>query len=368
MNFEFSEEQEALRTQLRRLLDEHRASPRQVMERGAAYDRELWASLVDMGLAAAAIDERHDGLGLGALELCVAAEETGRRLAPVPFASSVLRATEALKLAGGAIADEWLPKLANASVIGTLAFVEGHGSWDAKPAAYVRNGRLSGDKALVADPIADFAIVSAVAEEDGTGWGWWLTDLRDAGVERKPIDTIDCLRSHARLCFDVAPVIRLGEPGEGATLTAKLMDIVAVYTAFEQIGAAQMLLETCVDYAKTRRAFGNFIGANQAVKHRLADMYTRIELARAHCYYGAWALANGSAELPLAAAGARLAATAACSFAAEEAIELHGGIGFTWENDCHLYYRRARLLALELGNRSRWSDRLVAALRQRAAA
>jgi acyl-CoA dehydrogenase len=136
----------------------------------------------------------------------------------------------------------------------------------------------------------------------------------------------------------------------------------AIFAAFEQVGAAQALLEATVDYAKTRRAFGALIGSQQAVKHRLADMYTKIELARGHCLYGAWALSTHSAQISTAAAGARLAATDACTFAAEESIELHGGIGFTWESDCHLYYRRARSLALLLGNKQRWSDRLISSL------
>jgi acyl-CoA dehydrogenase len=286
----------------------------------------------------------------------------------VPFASSVLYATEALKLARGAVAEAWLAKLAASGAVGTVAFVEGTGTWDAQPAARVVGGQLFGRKMPVADPAADFAVVSAVADEDGSGYGWWLVELSAQGVRSEPLATIDVLRPHARLDFNAVAVQRLGEPGQGARLASQLLDVAAVLTAFEQLGGAQVQLETCVEYAKTRRAFGNFIGANQAVKHRLADMYTRIELARGHCYYGAWALASGAPELAVAAAGARLAATAAYSFAAEETIEVHGGIGFAWESDCHLHYRRARLLALVLGNRSRWSDRLIAGLQQRIAA
>jgi acyl-CoA dehydrogenase len=149
-------------------------------------------------------------------------------------------------------------------------------------------------------------------------------------------------------------------------MTARLMDIAAIVTAFEQIGGAEAQLARCVDYAKTRKAFGGPIGVFQGVKHRLADIYVKIELARGHALYGAWALSTDAADLPVAAAGARLAATEAFSFAAEEAIEMHGGIGFTWEDDCHLYYRRARMLALELGSRRRWAGRLVAGLAARA--
>ncbi|MDB5986511.1 MAG: acyl-CoA dehydrogenase [Nevskia sp.] len=362
MNFDFSEEQQALREQARRLFADGRSRARRLLDSGDAHDASLWTQLVEMGLSAAAIPEPLGGVGLGALELCVVAEEAGRSLAPVPFASSVLYATEALKLAGGAAATRWLPKLADGSAIGTVAFTEGHGTWDARPTARVENGRLFGFKEPVADPAADFAIVSATSKALNGGYDWWLVDLHAEGVVVQAIDTLDCLRRHARIEFDGAPVAALGQLGDGARLASRMLDIAAVLTAFEQLGGAEAQLEACVDYAKTRRAFGSLIGVNQGVKHRLADMYAKIQLARGHCYYAAWALSTTAAQLPLAAAGARLAATDAFSFAAEEAIELHGGIGFTWDNDCHLYYRRARLLALTLGNRSRWSDRLVRAL------
>jgi acyl-CoA dehydrogenase len=365
VNFEFSAEQETLRGQLRRLLTGGPAAARRVMDSAQPHDASLWKQLVEMGLSAAAIEEDRGGLGLGALELCVAAEEVGRTLAPVPFSSSVLYATEALKLAGGAVADIWLAKLAAGNAVGTVAFVEDMGTWDASPAARVTGSQLFGFKTPVADPAADFAVVSARADHDGSNYGWWVVDLNARGVRREAIPTIDVLRPHARLDFDRVPAQRLGDPGQGPRLASQLLDVAAVLTAFEQLGGAQAQLEASVEYAKTRRAFGNFIGANQGIKHRLADIYTRIELARGHCYYGAWALANRTPELAVAAAGARLAATTAYSFAAEEAIEIHGGIGFTWESDCHLYYRRARLLALMLGNRSRWSDRLIADLQQR---
>lgn len=365
MNFDFSDEQQALRDQARRLFADGRSRARRLIGSGHGHDAALWSQLAGMGLTAAAIPEQHDGLGLGALELCVVAEEVGHSLAPVPFTSSVLYATEALKLAGGSAAMHWLPKLAAGSAIGTVAFTEGRGCWDAVPGARVDDGRLYGCKEPVGDADADFAIVSAVSAGQGAGFGWWLVDLRAAGVSAQALDAVDCIRRQARLSFDGAPVQALGAPGQGAALASRLLDIAAVLTAFEQLGGAEALLADTVEHAKTRRAFGSPIGVNQGVKHRLADMYAKIQLARGHCYYGAWALSTDAADLPVAAAGARLAATDAFTFAAEEAIELHGGIGFTWENDCHLYYRRARLLALSLGNRSRWSDRLIDALRAR---
>lgn len=359
MDFDFSEEQQTLREQARRLFADGRARARRAMESASGHDAELWRRAVEMGLPAAAVPEAQGGLGLGHLELCVVAEEAGRSLAPLPLSPSVLYATEALKLAGGDAAQQWLPRLAAGEALATVAFNEDGGTWDRMPAARVENGRLHGVKTPVALAQADVAVVSAAATEDGAGYGWWLVELRGAGVRAQAVDALDGVRKYAQISFDGAPAWRLGTPGQGTALAVRLLDIAAVLTSFEQLGGAEALLEASVEYAKTRRAFGALIGANQAVKHRLADIYTKVQLARGHCYYGAWALATMAPELPLAAAGARLAATDAFGFAAEEAIELHGGIGFTWENDCHLYYRRARVLALELGSRRHWTDRLA---------
>jgi alkylation response protein AidB-like acyl-CoA dehydrogenase len=366
LNFDFSPEQQALRDQVRRLFADGRVRARKMVESGQRHDDSLWAQLVELGGAAAAIPEAQGGIGLGALELCVIAEEAGRSLAPIPFMSSAVYACEAVKLAGGILADESLPRLAEGAVEGTIAFAETDGSWDALPEARVEDGLLYGVKNAVVDPGAGIAVVSARAALDGEGFGWWLVDLSSVGVEREVMSAVDVVRRYARLRFTGVPARRLGAPGAGAEMTARLMDVAAIVTAFEQIGGAEAQLARCVDYAKTRKAFGGPIGVFQGVKHRLADMYVKIELARGHALYGAWALSTDAAELSVAAAGARIAATEAFSFAAEEAIEMHGGIGFTWEDDCHLYYRRARLLALELGSRRRWVSRLVAALAAKA--
>jgi alkylation response protein AidB-like acyl-CoA dehydrogenase len=235
------------------------------------------------------------------------------------------------------------------------------------PLASVEHGCLTGAKQPVADPCADIAVVSARAPEDDEGFGWFVVDLRRQTVRCETLPALDAVRRHGRLHFAAAPATRLGAPGAGAAMSERLMDAAAIFTAFEQIGGAAAQLARCVEYAGTRRAFGAKIGSFQGVKHRLADMYVKIDLARGHALYGAWALSTEARELKLAAAGARLSATEAFSFAAEEAIELHGGIGFTWEDDCHLYYRRARSLAMILGNPTRWSQRLVHALAAQAA-
>jgi alkylation response protein AidB-like acyl-CoA dehydrogenase len=366
MNFDFSDAQQALRDQARKLFADGRVRARRLMQTEQSFDRDLWHDAVALGCTGAAIAEDLGGVGLGPLELCVIAEEAGRTLAPIPFASSVLHASEAIKLGGGEAAATWLPQLAEGAVVGTVAFAEGAGSWDGMPKASVEHGCLTGTKQPVADPGADIAVVSARAPEDGEGYGWFVVDLRQHTVRCETLPALDAVRRHGRLDFGAAPATRLGAPGAGAAMSERLMDAAAIYTAFEQIGGADAQLARCVAYAGTRRAFGAQIGSFQGVKHRLADMYVKIELARGHALYGAWALSTEARELKLAAAGARLSATEAFSFAAEEAIELHGGIGFTWEDDCHLYYRRARSLAMILGNPARWSQRLVHALAAKA--
>jgi acyl-CoA dehydrogenase len=366
MNFDFSEEQEEIRRTARRFLAEGLQSARTVLDGETSHDAQAWQAVVEMGWPAAAIGEEHDGLGLGYLELCVLAEEFGSTLTPVPFVSSVLQATEAIKIADDVVqAADWLPRLAAGEQIGTLAFSEAQAgqSWTGLPEARVIEGRLSGCKTPVADGLAaTFAVVSARAEEDGEGFGWWLVSLDQPGVSRALEDAVDRVRKHATLRFDKVTATRLGRPGEGAGMAERLRDVVAVLTAFEQLGGADAALAMATEYTKTRQAFGRLVGSYQAVKHRLADIYVKNQLARSHAYFGAWALAHDASKLPLAAAGARLAAIDAFGFAAEENIELHGGIGFTWESDAQLFYRRSRLLAASLGGRQRWSRQLVGAL------
>jgi alkylation response protein AidB-like acyl-CoA dehydrogenase len=186
-------------------------------------------------------------------------------------------------------------------------------------------------------------------------------------VTRTPVQTIDPTRSHARIAFESAPAEPLGAPGEGGALIGRLFDRAAVLFAFEQVGGAQAALDMAREYALGRFAFGRPIASFQAIKHKLVDMYVAIELARSNAYYGAWALSQDAPDLGVAAAAARVAATEAYWLAAKENIQTHGGMGFTWEFDCHLHYRRAKLLGLTLGSARRWKDLLIARLDARAA-
>ncbi|HEX3431307.1 MAG TPA: acyl-CoA dehydrogenase family protein [Rhizomicrobium sp.] len=369
MNFDFSDEQKLLREQARKFLG-GRCPPRRVravLESDAGYDRDLWKSIAGMGWLGTAIPESWGGLGLGALELCVIAEELGRVLAPVPFSSTVSLFAEALLLSGSEQQKQrYLPRLAQGECIGTLARTEHAGAVTPKSIrTWLRAGRISGTKIAVPDGMdADAALVLVrTGEEVGErGLSLVVVDLDAEGITRKRQESIDPSRKRAVLTFDEAPAELLGEVGEGWDLQRRIMDRAAVLTAFEQVGGADACLNMAKGYALTRYAFGRPIGSFQAIRHKLADMYIATELARSNAYYGAWALSTNARELPLAAAAARISATQAFDFAADENVQVHGGIGFTWEADCHLFQKRARDLALALGPQRVWKDRLVTEL------
>ncbi|MFZ5738982.1 MAG: acyl-CoA dehydrogenase family protein [Pseudomonadota bacterium] len=375
MNFDFSDDQKQLRDQARRFLAE-KCSPkavRAVLEGKADYDRDLWKGLAEMGFLGVAIPEEYGGTGAGHLELCVIAEELGRALAPVPFSSTVYLAAEALLLAGSEEQKQkWLPKISSGEAIGTLALFEGTGN--PSPAAVklaVSNGTLTGTKKPVADgAIADFAIVAARTGTSGreTDVSLFLVDLKAGGVTAKALQNVDPSRQQAELTFAGAKAEPLGAANEGWSILSRVMDRAAVLIAFEQVGGADRALEMGRDYALDRIAFGRQIGSFQAIKHILADMYVSATLARSNSYYGAWALSTDAAELPEAAASARISATQAFQHCAKQNIQVHGGMGFTWEFDCHLYYRRANALALSLGSQSYWEDQLIDRMRQKNAA
>ncbi|MES2752850.1 MAG: acyl-CoA dehydrogenase family protein [Pseudomonadota bacterium] len=372
MNFDFSDDQKQLRDEARRFLAEH-SSPkavRAVLEGKVPYDRELWKGLAEMGFLGVAIPEQFGGAGAGHLELCVIAEEMGRALAPVPFASTIYLAAEAIMLAGSdAQKAKWLPAIASGAAIGTLALFEGAGNPSHKAIKVTASqGVLNGTKMPVADgAIADFAIVAARTGSTGreTDIGLFLVDLSGDGVVRKALANLDPSHGQAEIVFDTCKAEPLGAAGEGWSILTRVLDRAAVLTAFEQVGGSDRALEMGRDYALDRVAFGRPIGSFQAVKHLLADMYVSATLARSNCYYGAWALSTDAAELPEAAATARISATQAFQHCSKNNIQVHGGMGFTWEFDCHLYYRRANALALSLGSLSYWENQLIDRMRFR---
>ncbi len=366
MNFDFSDDQKLLKEQVAKFLADKCPLKvvRRVLDGNEAFAGEVWKGLVDLGVPGIAIPEEYGGLGMTPLELCVVAEEIGRAAAPVPFDTSVVLATEALKLAGSeAQKKKWLPLLASGEAIGTLATAEGPQT--PRPSnvrTLFGGGRLNGKKVPVADgAAATFAIVL-------TKNGLALVDLNQKGVTRKDVETIDPTRKHCELTFTDANAELLGAEGEGWHLLERLYDSAAIYFAFAQVGGAEAAMYMARDYALQRHAFGRAIGSYQAIKHKLADCYVKLELARSNAYYGAMMLTEGGADLPLAAAAARIAATEAYDFASKENIQTHGGIGFTWEADTQFHLRRARVLALSIGGPMAWKDKLVTRLEQKNAA
>lgn len=369
MDFEFSAEQQALRNQARRFFSARCTTSlvRNVMDGNSPYDRELWAYMAEMGFLGITVPEQYGGLGLSYLELCVVAEEVGRAVAPVPFSSSIYLATEFLLRAGNeAQKQHWLPRLSSGKAIGTFAFVEAAGAvFPHAIATGVESGQLNGVKCIVPDgAIADVAVVAA---RDDAGISLYLVELGASGVERTSVETIDPGRNHASIVFTNVTAEPLGERGEGWLVIQRVLDTAAILVAFEQVGGAEAALTMGRNYALERMAFGREIGSFQAIKHMLADMYVSLALARANAYYGAWALSNSAEELPQAAATARISATRAFQHCAKNNIQIHGGIGFTWEVDCHLYYRRSNLLALSLGSMSEWEKKLIERLDMAAA-
>ncbi len=370
MNFDFSDEQKEFKAQIGRYLAEK--SPltvaRRVLDGSETHAAEIWKGLADLGALGVTVPEAYDGMGLGLLELCVIAEEVGRACAPVPFTSSACLAGEAIRRYGSdAQKKAWLPRMVTGDVIGTLAVAEGAtGTPGSKLSTQLAGEKLSGTKVPVAD--GEAAHVAVVLASGSAGPSLALVDLSGPGVTRTRVTTIDPTRKHAEIRFDGARAEVLGERGEGVRLLNEIYDRAAVLIAFEQIGGAEAALTMARDFALERYAFGRQIGSYQAIKHKLADAYIKIELARSNAYYGAMMIASGGADLALAAATARVAATDAYEYTAKENIQTHGGIGFTWEANPQLHYRRSRYLSLTIGGATHWRNKLVSELEKRNAA
>jgi len=371
VNFDFSDDQKSLKDEARKFLADKSSvkAVRTVLnDENLAYDAALWKGVAEMGWLGAAIPEEYGGLGLGKLEPCVLAEEMGRAIAPIPYSSTIYFFTEAL-LANGTDAQKkaLLPKVVSGELIGAFAISEGPGAPNPNSIQATFDGStLSGAKIPVTD--GDIATHAVVLAREGQGTSLVIVDLGGAGVKHERVKTLDPTRSHAKLTFEKAKAERLGGAGQGWDLAEAVLNRAAVLIAFEQVGGSQKCLEEAVEYAKGRYAFSRQIGSFQAIKHKLADMYVALEVARSNAYFGAWALSTDAKELPLAAAAARVAGCESYHFASKENIQTHGGMGFTWEVDCHLYYRRAKLLAVQAGSPSVWKEKLVRQLELKNAA
>jgi alkylation response protein AidB-like acyl-CoA dehydrogenase len=355
----FTPEQEELRRTVRAFLTDTSSSAqvRRLMETPQGLDRDVWHRMAtQLGLHGLAVPEEYGGAGFGPEEQVVVFEETGRALLCAPYFGTVALATTALLAADDATAaKDLLPALVEGRSIAALAYTEDDGAWD--PDATTMRADPSGDtwsltgaKSFVIDgAVADLFLVVGRTER---GLSLFAVEAGAAGLERTQLDTLDLTRKQVRLVFDGTPARLLGEDGAGRGILERTLDLGATLLAVEQVGGAQACLDMTVDYAKIRTQFGRKIGSFQAVKHRLADMLVAVESARSAAYHAGWAAANAPAELPVAAAMAKAVASEAYVFCATETIQLHGGIGFTWEHDAHLYYRRAHSTALLLGDAS----------------
>ncbi len=358
MNFAFTEEQEELRETARAFLEEHSGSEavRAAMESELGHDPALWKQIgSELGWTAVTIPEAHGGLGLSYVELVALLEPMGEALLCSPFFSTVALGANALLCAGTEEQKaRWLPGIAEGETRATLAVAEDAGSWapEGITATWRREGdgyRLSGTKRYVLDGAsADLVLVAARAEGSRGEDGLSLFAIPGAadGLIRTPLPTLDATRRLAALELDDVAVpadARLGEEGAAARPLARTLDLAAIALAAEQVGGAERCLAESVRYAKEREQFGRAIGSFQALKHKCADMMVAVESARSAAYYaGCIASEDASPELPAVAALAKAWCSEAYFRCAAESIQIHGGVGMTWEYDCHLYFKRAR--------------------------
>ena len=366
MNFSFSNEQILMQEEVRKLLDKENSVKRNrtILEGEEKFDQELWKSLVGMGLTATTIPEEYGGIGMGFLELCVIAEELGRYLAPVPFSSSVYLFTEAIiKYADEEIKKDILPKLISGEIVGTLAVTEDfHAPSKENIITEVSIELVNGKKIGVPD--AEVSTHSILVTKSANGINLRLIDHAHQSVTIEHQQNIDESRGHFSIECNDTPSKLIGGETNGWELYESIINQAAVLFSFEQIGGSQASLDMSINYAKERYAFGRPIGSFQAIKHKLADMYVALTLAKSNSYYAAWALSTESSDLPTASATARVSATKAFQLCSKENIQTHGGNGYTWEYDCHLFYKRSKLLSVNIGSLSNWKEKLVSSLEQ----
>ncbi len=361
MQFTFTEEQEAFRSVLRRFLEEKSppSAVRKLMETDTGWDRTAWRELNgQLGLSAVHIPEAYGGQGFSFVELGIVLEEMGRALLCAPFfASTVLAATAILNAGTEAQKKDLLPAIADAETIATLAFTEPNGRWDAggvtMTAAPVGGGyRLDGVKSFVLDgAFADLIVV--LARRPGTsgtdGLSFYTVPGGAKGLTRRALKVMDPTRKQALLTFQGVEAALLGQEGAAAAPFARTMTQAAACLANEMVGGAERLRESALDYANLRVQFGRSIASFQSMKHKQADMLLDVELAKSAAYYAAAAAADDDPELRAVASLAKAAASDAYMQTAIHTIQIHGGIGFTWDNDTHLWFKRAKSSEVFLG-------------------
>ncbi len=372
MNFSFTEEQEELRRYARQWLDENcpLGTVRLLMDTDRGYDPEHWAAIAEMGWLGMAIPSEWGGAGFTFLELFVLLEEQGRSLFCTPFLSTVVMAAGVIEEAGDDQQKrEILSAIAAGELVATVAFTEPNGRWEAEGIAAEAHPRpgggwtLNGTKSFVLDGhIADLAVVAARTDR---GVSLFLVPTGIDGLARGRLETMDQTRKQAEIKLadvQLASDALLGTEGAGWPILERMMQRAVVALSAEQVGGAQACLEMAVSYAKVRKQFGRPIGSFQAIKHKCADMLAQVESARSAAYYAGWAVSEDNEERPLMASLAKSYCSEAYFFAAAENIQIHGGIGFTWEHDAHLYFKRAKSSELLLGDPSFHREKIAVQL------
>jgi len=362
MQFSFTNEQEEFRSVLRRFLEEKSppTAVRRLMETETGWDRDGWRDLnQQLGLTAVHIPEAYGGQGFGLVELGIVLEEMGRALLCAPYFSSVVLAATAIMQAGSeAQKRDLLPAIANGDRVATLAFTEPNGRWDATGVEMTATSaggtfRLDGVKSFVLDGhTADLVVVLArrPGSTGNDGLSFFTVPGDAAGLTRRALKVMDPTRRQARLEFRGVEATLLGEAGAGAAPFARTMTQAAVCLANEMVGGAERLRQSALDYANLRVQFGRAIASFQSMKHKQADMLVDVELAKSAAYAAASAAADDDADLPALASLAKACASDAYMQTAIHTIQIHGGIGFTWDNDTHLWFKRAKSSEVFLGD------------------
>jgi alkylation response protein AidB-like acyl-CoA dehydrogenase len=359
-------EQEALRDVMRAFLRKYstEADVRTQMDSDLGYDAQAWETAAEqIGMQALAIPERFGGAGYGFDELAVVLEETGRALFTGPVLATAVLASSALLLLGDDVACErYLPAIAEGSTVATVAVSEDAGAWRESDitVSAVRDGdgwALTGAKPYVLNG-AQANLVLVAARTD-SGVSLFAVENPASGLSVKPLDVMDLTRRLASLTFDRCPAVLVGDEGAGWTTLAQLFDRAIAALACEQVGAAAAVLESTVDYLKVRQQFGRPIGSFQAIKHRCADMLVELESARSAAAYASAAITAGADDVSAAASIAKVYCSQAFYHIAAESIQMHGGIGFTWEHAAHLYFKRAKSAEVLFGSPSAHRERIA---------
>lgn len=356
MTILYDEGQQAIATESRRILEAriNKDDLLPLLEKNGEYHQGFWDMAKEQGWTALALPESYGGLDLGLVELGLIAHQAGRSISGAPFLTSNFGAAKAIETYGDdAVKSRYLPSLASGELIGSVAFAAGADPLPSTSPLSFANGQITGSiDGVVGGLYADVVIVLADSHD-----GPKLVVAGTAGAEKSFIDSFDNSRAFAKLSFNNQPADVLASGPAARDAALHILALQSVVTAHEQTGGAEVLMEIARDYANTRKAFGQPIGAFQSVKHRIAELYSYVELSRANCIRAAAAF--GQPDFLLAAAAARLSATEAYDTAARDCVQIHGGIGVTWELGLHLHMRRARSLAIEQGSGLFWEDILV---------